>query len=510
MRNNLALLISLVFLTACGGGSAGGSSGSTGSTIPSGSVSGITFDGLILGGTVSVYDFTSGTKGAQLGQATTDGTSGLYSLSLQVESRPVLLEITGGYYIEEAGPGSTQVALSSKQKLTALANYTTGATLNISVTTLTHLAAGLAAFEISKGTAVSTAINDANNRASSLVGVNILTTTPKEITDVTNASATLTPELRYGFLAGAISMWTYNNAPSASVAHLSPFTSIDFAQLLYQDISADGLLDGFAFDSTGAKAQLSFGTTPLGPDVYRMGLGVSLVQMAGDPNNKTGLTGSKVLSFAQSYIASSDGIFNGVAPTAFAATTTAITSPTTNAWARKTISVIPTASSPFGLNTVELIVDGVSVATSANAAPASFSLNTTAYADGAHTLTVRSTDRGGFVATSTVQSNIDNTPPTSNGNYYYFNGCSGLCRNNNGNASDNYSGVVSATILANGQTSAVGVGGSWSLVTDAGPSSPHNVVWPTVRIMDAAGNCSDYFYNQTTTGAFTLIALGTC
>src|SRR5450759_5806832 len=140
MRNNLALLISLVFLTACGGGSAGGGSGSTGSTIPVGSVSGISFDGLILNGTVSVYDFTTGAKAALLGQTTSDSSSGLYSLSLQVESRPVLLEITGGYYIEEAGAvgSSTQVALSSKEKLTALANYTTGATLNISVTTFTH------------------------------------------------------------------------------------------------------------------------------------------------------------------------------------------------------------------------------------------------------------------------------------------------------------------------------------------------------------------------------------
>jgi len=103
MRNNLALLISLVFLTACGGGAGSGSS-PTSSTIPIGVVSGTSFDGLIIGGTVSVYDFTTGAKGALLGQTISDG-NGLYSLSLQVESRPVLVEITGGYYIEEAGVG---------------------------------------------------------------------------------------------------------------------------------------------------------------------------------------------------------------------------------------------------------------------------------------------------------------------------------------------------------------------------------------------------------------------
>ena len=99
MRNYIVLLFSLAFLTACGGGGGGGSTGPTGSTIPVGSVSGTAFDGLILNGTVSVYDFSTGAKGALLGQATTDG-NGLYALSLQVESRPVLVEITGGYYVE--------------------------------------------------------------------------------------------------------------------------------------------------------------------------------------------------------------------------------------------------------------------------------------------------------------------------------------------------------------------------------------------------------------------------
>ena len=115
MRNCLALFFSFAFLAACGGGAGNESSGSspTGSTIPVGVVSGTSFDGLIIGGTVSVYDFTTGAKGALLGQTTSDG-NGLYSLSLQVESRPVLVEITGGYYVEEAGvPGSsTQVSLS--------------------------------------------------------------------------------------------------------------------------------------------------------------------------------------------------------------------------------------------------------------------------------------------------------------------------------------------------------------------------------------------------------------
>jgi hypothetical protein len=512
MRNNLALLISLVFLTACGGGGSGGSSGSTGTTIPVGSVSGTSFDGLIINGTVSVYDFTTGAKGSLLGQTTSDG-NGLYSLSLQVESRPVLLEINGGYYNEEAGSTtSTQVSLSTNQKLTALANYTTGTPLKVAVTTYTHLAAGLAAFEISKDTAVSTAINDANTRASSLAGVNILTTTPKEITDVSNASATLSPELKYGFLAGAISMWTYNNAPTAAVAHLPPYTSIDFAQLLYQDISADGLLDGIGLDSTGAAAPLSFGTTLLGVDVYRKELGVAMVQIARDANNKTGLDAAIVLPFAQSYVSSTDPMFNNIVPIPIIAPVVTITGPAANSWARKNISVTGNINSSVGLKMAELIVDGISVATASNLTSPAFSLNTANYADGTHTLSVRATDYAGLVTTSNIPVKIDNTVPSSTG--YLIGGYSYTEYTIGGIAIDNYSGVPSVVMqttfsgygygIVSEVPLAIDTSGNWS----ARPSVSFSPSTLKIKITDAAGNCSAYGYVLISTWAWT--AKGVC
>lgn len=509
MRNYIALLISLVFLTACGGG---GGNSSAPPPVPFGSVSGTAFDGLILNGTVSIYDFSTGAKGALLGQATTDSSSGLYSLSLQIESRPILIEITGGYYVEEAGVSgaSTQVSLGSNHQLTALANYTTGTALKVAATTYTHLAAGLAAYNISKGTAVADAINSANTRASSLAGINIITTTPRQITDVGNASATLTPELKYGFLAGAISMWTLNNTPNTAIARTQPYTSIDFAQLLYQDISADGLLDGIGLDSTGAAAPLSFGTTPMGVGVYRIGIGVGLVQMAGNANNKTGIDGAKILPFAQAYIANTDAMFNGVAPIAFVPAAVVISSPATGAWVRKSINVASTASSPFGIKTVELLVDGGSVATSANLAAQSFPIVTTAYAAGAHTIDVRATDLGGFVTTASIQLNIDNIAPTATGSYYYYGSGASFSRNNNGAASDSHSGAVSATIIANGQTVSINAGGSWSLITSATAGTPYNVLWPDVRITDLAGNCTVYYYNQAGWGEFLVRTANAC
>ena len=261
---------------------------------------------------------------------------------------------------------------------------------------------------------------------------------------MSNASATLTPELKYGFLAGAISMWTYNNTPSAAVAHLPPYTSIDFAQLLYQDISADGLLDGIGLDSTGAAAPLSFGTILLGVDVYRLGLGVAMVQMARDANNKTGLDGATVLPFAKLYVSSTDPMFNNIVPTPIIAPVVTITGPAANSWSRRNISVTGNINSAVGLKVAELLVDGISIATATNAtsptfllnsSPA-FSLNTANYPDGAHTIAVRATDYAGLVTTANIPVKIDNTAPTSTGGW-----SPGYSTPIFGTASDNYSGV---------------------------------------------------------------------
>lgn len=414
MRALLVMVLSLV-LVACGGGGGGGGGGSgdgiIGSTVPLGSVSGSTFDALIVGGTVSVYDFSGGSKGALLGSAVSDA-NGRYSVTLQVITQPLFVEVLGGTYVEEVG-AKEQVALAPNHKLSALINYSTGETARAAITSFTHLAAGLAMYEISQGKSVVAAIDDANRRVSILAGLNILTTTPALITDAGNSSSTLTPELKYGMLTAAISMWTYNHAPSTAVSsHLPPFTSVDFAQLLYQDISADGLLDGIGRDSTGALAQLSFGTTPLGVDVYRLGIGASMLQMTGDRNNQSGLGGESVLQFAQTYVANTDGIFNDVAPISLTAPTAIISSPTANVRVSGAMNVTAATQSVVGLSKVELLVDDVVAVTSSTGLTAPFlQVDTTAYADGNHTIGVRVTDWGGQAANSAVQVLFDNVAP---------------------------------------------------------------------------------------------------
>lgn len=494
-------------LAACGGG--GGNSAcdtcQIGSSIPVGSISGVTFDGLINGGTVHVYDYSSGAKGALLAQATSD-MSGRYSVSLQVETRPILLEMTGGNYIEEAG--AAQVSLGAGYKLSAVANYTTGSSIQVSITSFTHLAAGLAAYEISQGKAVSTAINDANIRTSNLVGADVIATAPREITDVGNASATLTSELKYGFLLGAISDWTHTHAPNPSSVHVLPYTSIDFAQLLYRDVAADGLLDGNGRDNFGKPVQLSFGAVPLSVNSYRNDLGISLVKIAASPNNKTSLTGAQILTFAKTYIANTDAMFNGVAVSPIAQPSVTISAPLfmPTTWLKGMVSVTAITQTDIGLSAVELLVDDVVVATATNLAAPSFVIDSSKYSDATHTIAVRAVDLGGQVAISSVQVNTDNTPPTStvvippgNGtNVVPLSGC----------AVDNGSGILSVTDAAYGTALALSPQGCWGSTHYLFNATPATAIYPII-VKNKVGLCSTY-NADVWYGVVTLVSQGPC
>ena len=476
-----------------------------------GSVSGITYDGLIAGGTVNIYDYSTGTKGNVLGTAKTDN-AGLYSVSLQITSRPVLIEITGGYYVEEATGQTKSLGTNPVQKLTALVNYTEGTPIQTAVTTFSHLAAGLANYEINKGTAVATAIDDANNRFSAIMGVSVTQTIPKQITDPTNASVALSPELKYGFLAGAISMWVKNNAPN--------FYSIDFAQAAYGDISVDGKLDGIGLDSLGKPIQLGLGTAALSTDIYRYWMGVNLIKMAADGNNKTQLLGANVLGYAKSYIASTDAIFGGLTPKTINAPTVSINQP--SPFVRKTVNITANNSSDLGLSYVELLVNGVSVNNTNNPGAMLsplFGIDTTKYSDGSYNVSIRTTDIAGVQTVQTIGVYFDNTPPVIplTATQSTCAGCPYVgvnTRTFSGTVQDNPLNKVTITFNTVGYAaySSVSVPGNstWTFsITGNGAENPPLPWWPQLVATDQAGNCSQYQYSSYD-GSFQLLNANYC
>ena len=89
-------------LAACGGGGGGGSGGGTTPPPPvTGTVSGTAVKGPVSGGTMTAYALSNGAMGAKIASATT-GADGSFSLSMGSYAGPVMLQMTGGTYTDEA------------------------------------------------------------------------------------------------------------------------------------------------------------------------------------------------------------------------------------------------------------------------------------------------------------------------------------------------------------------------------------------------------------------------
>jgi hypothetical protein len=170
-------------------------------------------------------------------------------------------------------------------------------------------------------------------------------------------------------------------------------------------------------------------------------------------------------------------------------------------WKRKTISVTSTASSPFGLQYAELLVDGVSVATSANLTAPSFSVDSTALADGPHTFTVRSTDVAGVVTDASVIPKIDNTAPVGAT-------CNIFATPFVGNVTETGSGLVDYVYNSDTVTNLHGTILSPTSYTISGATASAISTPISVKLVDAAGNCNVYSGTATIFGVCFISAFG--
>jgi len=229
-------VITSVVLVACAK-DGGGSSGESVSR-PSGQVGGTAFDGLIVGGEVAI----SSLDGAVIGKATTDD-KGKYTISLNaVPSQPLKVEISSGTYKEEYS--SESVVLKDGKKMTALINYKQGEIISTSVTYYTSIAAGYAEYKIASGQDPKSAIDEANNAVSQSIGLDIVSTTPADITNAENVTPQITDGQIYGYFTSSISAYTgWVSEAHGKRAH-ELYNSISFSQLAYDDIKFDGKLDG--------------------------------------------------------------------------------------------------------------------------------------------------------------------------------------------------------------------------------------------------------------------------
>ncbi len=377
-------------LVACSGGS-----GDLPPVRPTGTVSGNAVDAEIQNGQITVYALGRNGKGERLGGGVTDA-QGFYSIELRAASQPVLIEVSGGHYLEEASGVSVNV--DDNQVLRAVARYESGQALSVMVTPLTHLAAGLAEFQIAQGMDPAAAVDSALNSMNQLFGLTVTSVLPRNITDPNGATTQLSAPYNYGFFLAALSGLTQWASQQNNVAVHTAYTSLALSQIMYNDIRSDGLLDGRGLNKAGdAMMDLALGTVNLNQNVYRIAVAQHLLAISAGPQNKTGLTRNDLRAAARALATSAHPVFGDNVPSATSAFAPVIVPKLAPGSAFNGVYNFEVIiGSVLGAETVSFDVNGVTIGDAVDPTHPAIMINTRSYADGEYTLGVKATDFLGY------------------------------------------------------------------------------------------------------------------
>ena len=349
-----ATFVVLSLLAACGGG--GGGSGPLPAARPQATVSGAVTAGTISGATVQVFGLATG-KPVLLGSGTTDA-NGDFAVNFNAPSQPIQIVASGGSYTEEAD--GVAVTLLGSEFLAAVQNYTVGTPLTIDLSYFSTEATGLADYYLGQGMLPQSAVTSADEAVSSQLGFDLGSVMPVDPTSATSATAAITQPLRYGFANAAVSEWTMElgNEYGASITP-SPrtvYNSVAFADAAYQDIVADGVLDG----KGAGGAVVSFGAHALTTEDYRHNLAIALLSFAASSENRTSLTAAAMVGTAEALDDSTSPIFGDAAAVSIdtGGPAVTITAPAPNTLMTTTVTIAASVSDGVPLSSVTFSLEG--------------------------------------------------------------------------------------------------------------------------------------------------------
>ncbi|MBZ0157066.1 MAG: hypothetical protein K8I29_12750 [Alphaproteobacteria bacterium] len=214
-------LAAIVFLVSCGGGG-GSSSGSVSSDTV---VSGVVSKGPVSGATVNGYAIEDGAKGRQLGTATT-GQDGSFSMNVGSYSGAMLLEASGGSYMDEAT--GQNMPMGSMLFRAAAGNVSGSSSMSLTPPT------GMAV-QYMNGNYSGQMMSTANQVMGSVFGVSdIIGTKPKEVQTASKAGQE--NETYYGLMLASLSQFastTNSNVSSIMQDFLSAMTTNNTQMLNY-------------------------------------------------------------------------------------------------------------------------------------------------------------------------------------------------------------------------------------------------------------------------------------
>jgi hypothetical protein len=231
-----AVALSASLLVACGGGSGSSGGGSPGS-VTTGTLSGTATKGPVSSATVKAFAINNGAKGSQLGSAMTDA-SGNFTMTMDAYSGPVMLQVHGGSYLDEAT--GVRMSMLDADELTCVVPTVTvtagSTTAGVQVTPLTSMAQAWA--EHMAGGMTMANATMANSRIGAAYvgpGADIVMMHPIDPTVAGSANGASLEAKNYGMMLAAMSQAAHD---------LGMTTSSSAMVTAMLDDASDGIMDG--------------------------------------------------------------------------------------------------------------------------------------------------------------------------------------------------------------------------------------------------------------------------
>lgn len=277
LRVVTAMIATTMLVAACGGGGAADNVGSGGTGVVSGTVT----KGPVGNASVTAYGVSSGQAGAQIGTASTDS-KGNFSMTIGSYAGPVMLQMSGGSYIDEATGTSMTMAQGDVMTAVMPSVALNANSSGVQVTPLTAMAQAMAQHMTGGMTEANIAAANTAMGGNFLVS-DILHVQPMNPLVAGSGAGASVDAQNYGMTLAAMSQYTQQTL------RLSSSSAVVTAMMMD---ATDGVLDGMA---GAAPVQMGGmggmgGGMMLPPTAGTSGMGAAMDVFMRDPTrNKSGV-----------------------------------------------------------------------------------------------------------------------------------------------------------------------------------------------------------------------------
>jgi len=243
-----------------------------------GTISGTAVKGPVANATMTAFSINNGAMGSQIGTGQTDG-QGNFSMSVGDYSGPVMLQLKGGSYMDEA-TGTNMPMQQSDMMTSVIPSMFSGDAVNgIQMTPLTSMAQTMA--QGMAGGMTSANITAANTGIGNYFMVNdILHTHPMNPLTLGAGSGADQNMKNYGMAIGAMSQYANNVGMSFSSAMVTA---------MMNDVS-DGLMNGMMGNSSVTMRGGMMGGSMMSPNAGTSGMANAMTQFIQSTMNQSGVT----------------------------------------------------------------------------------------------------------------------------------------------------------------------------------------------------------------------------